>query len=179
VLRKLWHDPVWSAVIAALIVAVLLSMGAYFLNWWPTIIGSSMAAYRFVWQSTPVWNWLLGVLGFIALLVVTRVTVAIWRRPPGWRTYREDILCDLVWRWTYDSGNRISTLHAYCRHCDLEIDPVPGPYLAGGPSLYECDGCNRTNVTFAMPIEEVHNKIRRLIAQKIRKEWRRRTPTRE
>jgi hypothetical protein len=35
IFAKLWHDPVWSKVIAVAIVAIAGSVGSYFAGWWP------------------------------------------------------------------------------------------------------------------------------------------------
>jgi hypothetical protein len=42
-MKALWHDPVWSKVIAGVILAVTAAVGAYLLQWWP-IIGGFLSA---------------------------------------------------------------------------------------------------------------------------------------
>jgi len=36
-LKQYWNDPVWSKVIAGIILAVGALIGTYFLDWWPAI----------------------------------------------------------------------------------------------------------------------------------------------
>lgn len=38
-MKELWHDPVWSKVIAWIILAVGAAVGTYFFKWWPIIGG--------------------------------------------------------------------------------------------------------------------------------------------
>ena len=61
-LRKIWHDPVWSKVIVGVVLSIGAATVAYFLDWWPRIIQSLTAAPRFLGQRTSVPNWLLGSL---------------------------------------------------------------------------------------------------------------------
>jgi hypothetical protein len=36
-LKKIWHDPVWSKVIAVGIIAIFTAVGSYLLGWFPII----------------------------------------------------------------------------------------------------------------------------------------------
>lgn len=51
-LKKIWHDPVWSKVIAGVILGIGTAAAVYFLDWWPRIIQSLSAALRFLGQRT-------------------------------------------------------------------------------------------------------------------------------
>lgn len=66
-LKKFWNDPVWSKVIAGTILAAGAVLGTYFLDWWPVIGHLLRVVYSFARSSTQVPNWILGVLGLLAL----------------------------------------------------------------------------------------------------------------
>lgn len=92
--KKLWHDPVWSKVIAGVILAVGATVVTYFLNWWPVISEFVSRCITFALASTSTPNWLLFVLVLLVLPVVFLFGVLIWEKiflsqssPPSWRTY--------------------------------------------------------------------------------------------
>jgi predicted CDP-diglyceride synthetase/phosphatidate cytidylyltransferase len=66
---KLWHDPVWSKVIASLIVAI---PSAYFLGLFPILADVFRGTTNFLSESTSVFN---GVL--ICLIIISFVAVII------------------------------------------------------------------------------------------------------
>ena len=68
-LNKLWNDPVWSKVIAGIILTSGAALGTYFFNWWPAIGHFLSEAYSFALSSTSVPNWILGVIGLLALSI--------------------------------------------------------------------------------------------------------------
>ena len=58
VLKKIWHDPVWSKVIAAILVAALSAVAALV---WKSSVGALLL------RTSPVPNWVLGLLGLIVV----------------------------------------------------------------------------------------------------------------
>ena len=77
-MKALWRDPVWSKVIAGVILAALAAVGAYFLQWWPIIV-------RFFFVKIPL-------IYFIAMVVVAALPIYLlmdWMRyrPSGLRTH--------------------------------------------------------------------------------------------
>jgi hypothetical protein len=58
VLKKIWHDPVWSKVIAAILVAALSAVAALV---WKSSVGA------FLLRTSPIPNWVLGLLGLIVV----------------------------------------------------------------------------------------------------------------
>ena len=77
IVSKLWKDPVWSAVIAALVVAVL----TYFTGWWPNISRALLQGIHWTLAKTQVPNWLLIILSVLAIgLVGCIVLIAVMAR---------------------------------------------------------------------------------------------------
>lgn len=76
ILRQIWHDPVWSKVIAAIILALLAALwatGVHF-DWWPRLL-----TYRI-----PLWiAILLIVIGLVGRLILTHKgtieIVSVWQ----------------------------------------------------------------------------------------------------
>jgi hypothetical protein len=70
---NLWSDPVWSKVIATVIVSVP-GVFVYFAGWWPAIVQAGR-------NSTAVPNWLLAALGLciVACMVLSTKTLVARR----------------------------------------------------------------------------------------------------
>jgi hypothetical protein len=173
VLTKFSRHPVWSNVIAGLIVAGILAVAASTLNWWPTILRAVTAAYYFLGARTPVVNWLLGLLILIALMfvgVIVAIAIAPASRPPtpSVQDYTKDTFENLVWRWRYNVHGGIYDLTSFCPHCDFQVYPKRSPYLAGSQSVYNCASCGRWLGVFNEPVDDLHDRVARLIEQKIR-----------
>lgn len=169
--RKLWHDPVWSKVIAGGITVALAGVATYFLDWWPDIAKGVRGTWRFLFQSSPVPHWLIGLLALLSLGLIVRVVVAFWRNlqtsPEPWRRYTSDEFFGLRWRWSY-SGGMLSDLHPFCPHCDYLLISEQLGY-AGAPGMgFRCDSCGQQLPTFQEPIDHIKSKVGRLIIQKLR-----------
>lgn len=138
-LKKIWHDPVWSKVIAAAILG-LFSLG-YFLDFLPVAWGWIKAACLFFIGTTPVWNWLLIPWGIATVAYSSWLALkayADWRKP--WRKYTQDVLHNLRWRWQYDRKGKVTNLKCHCRRCDFEI--VPSRPTLNGRISFICNSCN-------------------------------------
>lgn len=69
-LKRIWHDPVWSKVIAGLILLASAAVIPYFLHWWPSISNFVCGAIVAVMSQTSIPTWLFGILSFLSLLVI-------------------------------------------------------------------------------------------------------------
>src|SRR5687767_1228280 len=105
VVSKAWHDPVWSKVIAAIILAVLAAIGTYFFNLWPPIASIFAHFFQLLAQTTNVTNWLLSLLvllSFVTLIlgfaIVCKLIFPSADEAP-WRQYRSDEFFGILWRW--------------------------------------------------------------------------------
>src|SRR5690242_3887522 len=104
-LTKVWHDPVWSAVIAGIIVLVAAPPLTYFLNWWPAIGKFAQDTYRFALSPTSLPNWFIAVICLLALPTILVLLAFLWQtvfpsqQVPDWKNYTTDTFFDLRWRW--------------------------------------------------------------------------------
>ncbi len=71
--KKLWHDPVWSKVIASLIIA---TPSAYFLGLFPILADAFRGIINFLSKSTNVYNWILVcliIISFVAVIIAAKI----------------------------------------------------------------------------------------------------------
>ena len=179
IVKKLWNDPVWSRVIAGVILAVGASTGAYFLNWWPIIGGFTKRGYNFIFVTTNVPNWLLGILGIVCLPTIFIVLALAWEQispkkqntESGWRSYKSDIYFGLRWRWKYFQDGSIHDVFTFCPYCDFQVFPYnTSSYRIIDRIGYHCDSCGRDLGQLDESQDSLEDKVIRLIQQKLRNE---------
>lgn len=175
--KKLWNDPVWSKVIAGIILAGGASSGAYFFNWWPHIWSFIRKTYEFVFFTTNVPNWLLGTLGVLCLPTVFIALALLWEwiHPkkqndvPDWRSYNTDIYFGLRWRWKYFDDGGIYDAYTCCPHCDFQVFPHnASSYRIIDRIGFHCDSCGSDLGIIEESQSSLENKVFRLIQQKLR-----------
>lgn len=140
-LKKIWRDPVWSAVIAAAIVAG----GSYFAGLWPPIWQLVKATPSFLVTpvSMPLWLVILLVPALIIVIPLLKSFKSV--REPGFSSYTSDSLFDINWSWRwlppgfYDSHYRITDLTPRCPSCHaiLSINDYRSPLVS-----CENENCN-------------------------------------
>ena len=175
--RQIWADPVWSKVIAGVILGAPAVLAAY--NWWTEFVAAVARTARFLLATTPVWNWLIVIFCLCAVVVVGifALVVYAWIRPdvaPSWRTYRADEFLGMKWRWRYDDNNQIRDLLPFCPHCDFQI--VPHDASDSPVSIrteFRCDDCETHVCTLNSSLPVIEDRVARQIQKKMRSgEWR-------
>lgn len=175
-LTKIWHDPVWSKVIAGFILAVGAIAASYFFDWWPMIGELVAQCYAFVLASTYVPNWLLFILGLLILPLGIIFGVIVWQKvftpqaiAPSWQNYTTDFFFGLRWRWTYGGGGQIHDVHTFCPHCDFQVYPQDvSSYRFIDHIAFHCESCNRRLGEFQESFGSLESKTKRFIQQKLR-----------
>lgn len=159
-LKKIWSDPVWSAVTASAIVSG----------------GSGLIA----WGRKTSLHWLLGYETNVLVLMLVAFVLAIsiisslqWltyyrRIKEGRSYYNKDEFLGILWRWKYDTQNRIGTPIPFCVNCGqpLLYDFVGGSFVLP-KSSWRCDHCGSL---FPFPLEtrtEIYDKVRFLISRNL------------
>ncbi|OIR10426.1 hypothetical protein GALL_77380 [mine drainage metagenome] len=178
--KKYWHDPVWSKVIAGSILAGATVVSAYVLNWWP-IIGSRMSgafafAFTFIFASTSIPNWLIAILliPLVIGLLVIRLMVLNKLRPrksiPDWHTYVRDAFFGIQWTWRYDETGKVIDLYSFCPSCDFQIYPRPNHNILRDFTHihFGCENCGHKFGNFQENIAQFENKVIRHIQRNIR-----------
>jgi hypothetical protein len=173
-LKKLWHDPVWSKVIATAILAAAGWVG-YRRNWWSALWRGLVAAWAFLFVASPVQHWVLGLLIALALLfIVTIVFLAVIllqtkkqnQNPPDWQSYTSDNFYDLNWVWAYE-GREIIFKAVMCPHCGYQVGPDSTSRFANSIRFY-WDNCRRTVPVEGQSWESLQSVVIRLVQQKLR-----------
>lgn len=175
-IKKLWRDPVWSKVIAGVILAVGAAIGAYSLNWWPAIGKFAAHSYELLLFSTSVPNWAILIMGLLSLPTLLFLGAFAWQvafphKPPSlsWRDYNTDIYFNLRWRWKYFSDGQVYDMHAFCPHCDFQIYAQDiGSYRIIDHISFHCESCGRHLAEFQESLSSLENRTKRFIQQKIR-----------
>jgi hypothetical protein len=175
-LKKLWADPVWSKVIAGLILTAGAALGAYLLDWWPNIGNGLKKAYEFAAAPTLVPNWLLGLLIMLSLPIILLAGLAVWMRlfpskeaGPGWHSYTSDKFFGLLWRWRYLSDGQIYDVCTFCPRCDYQVYPENvSAYSVVDRIGFRCDSCGSQLGEFDESALSLENKVKRFVQQKLR-----------
>jgi hypothetical protein len=172
-IAKLWHDPVWSKVIAVAGISILGAIWSYFQGLWPAI--GAPIAYAMSWtfkQRTPIPNWLLILLYASGVATVVIVAIRVWAviSPAGWRSYVEDEFFGVRWRWRYGHDGGVYDLHSFCPVCDYQVYAANASYFRTAPRIeYRCENCGgRVLAGFDGVPEEVENRVIRHVQQKLR-----------
>jgi hypothetical protein len=169
--KRAWKDPVWSAVIAAGILALLTGL----FNYWSTIAAVAGSVAKFLTSSSLVPNWLIGVAGVISVGVLVVLVsfggiIVFGKKQASFvESYVTDEFFGLVWRWQYYSSGAIRDLHTFCPTCDYQLyAQEEGAYSS--KIAFRCDVCDRKLAQFDEGSAKLKDKVIRLIEQRLRSE---------
>lgn len=175
--KTIWKDPVWSSVIATVILATGGMAGMYFLNLWPTIGSYATDLAKSAVGPSEVPNWLFWIAVALAMPTVLFL-LALLRNAfrsttnsvtNNWHSYTEDNFFGLHWRWEYYSGGNIGGVHSFCPHCDFQVFPhQASAYSSLNCIAFHCDGCGQDLGTFNENYTSLESKVERFIQQKLR-----------
>jgi len=171
-MKGIWRA-VWSRVIAGLIVAGLIAVGSYFLHWWAAIGHGALVAFTFLGAKTPVWNWLLGLVGIVVVVVLVIVVSALIAAKQEVRNpltaYTTDDFCGVRWQWHYGPNWRIENLNSFCPKCGLQIFMLKsGAYAVVPKVIFSCEECEYTTEYMGGPAAVVESLVTRLIQRNLR-----------
>ena len=111
-----------------------------------------------------------GWLGLLAAGVV--LGIAVLAKSPAEPKEPEPVEVDgIKWRWHPSIRGGLRVI-AFCPHCDLQLQPAGVPrsfHALGSDIVYYCEHCKSEIARFNEPIEELHDRVGRLIQQKWRK----------
>lgn len=185
-LKLIWKDPVGSAVIAGLILAVGGVVGIYLLDLWPEIGRWFVSFLVLAGQPSLISNWVVWLLTLFAIPMLLVIIVVTWVavRPKreeaqeeandNWRTYTEDEFFGLRWRWKYFQSGKLEHPIPFCPSCDYQVFPHhASAYNVIERIGFHCDSCGRNLPEFDESFESLSSKIERFIQQKLRTDARR------
>jgi hypothetical protein len=176
-LKSIWKDPVGSAVISGVILALGGAVGTYLLDLWPAIGRWFASVWARAGEPSLVSNWVVWLLTIFSIPALLMIAALVWaalrpdREAAGnhWRTYTEDDFLGLHWRWKYFPSGNLEHPIPFCPHCDYQVFPHhASAYSAIERTGFHCDSCSRNLPEFNESFDDLRSKIERLIQQKIR-----------
>ncbi len=172
-LKRIWHDPVISSVIAA----ILIGFGSYFSPFWPLIKNFLIETITFLTKKTALPNWLIGFLLLLSfLLLATKLIAAVRlltsaKSASDYRQYSQDEFFGIRWRWKYSYGSgQPVELCPFCVKCDIQIRPADKSSYYGRGTLFKCDNtsCDAAAIEINEYLFEIEDKVARHLQQKAR-----------
>ena len=172
-ITKIWKDPVWSKVIAFIIITFIVSIATYFLNLWSVISTFAAQCYFFAFASTSISHWILFILILFALFAILFLAVKAWLKifplASSSKHYKTDLFFGVRWRWKFDWNGEICDIQTFCPYCDYEV-------YAHNSSIYDsidrivffCEDCGCNLGEFPGSLYSLEDKAKRLIDKKIR-----------
>ena len=185
--KKIWHDPVWSKVISALILSALaVTWAGIHFDWWSAVLRVSRSVIRSLFAllvtTSPIPHWLIGLAGLIVLLAFVILGTAVvvthgasesaFARivpPPAWLSYTTDTFYKVRWRWTYGADGEMTVPVCFCPRCDCQLVPhnrgrVPGMDTTG----FHCPACDGYIHEVDKPIDYIEQTVALFIQKNIR-----------
>lgn len=182
IVKKIWKDPVVSAVIAGVVLAVAGSVWATLKGWWSTIGLGIAYGWHWLALSSSLPNWLLVVLSFCALAVVFLIAAIAISRLGGvgepavtWRSYRHDHYHGVDWQWSFEHGSgNVEWLTPLCPSCQCQlVRESPDYFQSSVAFVLHCKHCRKNIAEFKDDYLQVLRDVGLLIQRKVRTgEWR-------
>jgi hypothetical protein len=147
--ERKWHDPVWSKVISAMILAFLGAIWVTLSHGWPAIgawLSTGPSTWKWVKVGSIVPGWAqillyLGSAGFMYLVIiltlVTKGAAKNWVKP-------ELKFMGLVWRWQIRKRadrDEMVNVFAFCPDCEMQIHPTRFRDVPRNHTKFICDRC--------------------------------------
>ncbi len=174
-ISKLWHDPVWSKVIAAAVLVLAGIIWSYFQWFWPSIGAAASNTAKWMLNRTPTPNFLLIILSACTLVLLVFGAIILWAiifpaaHDVGWQSYTMDKFFGIRWRWTYGSDGAVIGLYSLCPVCDYQVFPVNVSSFRVAPRIaFQCEDCGRDLGQFEGISKELENRVIRGIHKKLR-----------
>jgi hypothetical protein len=123
------------------------------------------------WVSVPPWLLALLIIGtlFAIVFVVASVRAASTDIAP-FRSYTEDVILGVKWKWHWNQSGNAVNLTPYCPQCDFQLVPSVSRAIERYPfTNFECEECQRMLKTFDQHQDEVMDLIHRKIIHQAKK----------
>ena len=177
--KKIWADPVWSKVISAGIIAIVIGVWAYLSGYTLTVVDWCRDAWIFITAYSLVPNWALAIGALLAFAAVVRIIVFAWPSQseiptvPKWKRYKKDSFFGVMWVWDYGTNDQPSNIHSLCPECQCQIAPQYEDRWPNGTYFhFDCDACSYKVEPVEGVYSEIENKVVRFIQKKLRTgEW--------
>ncbi len=146
IVKRIWHDPVWSKVIAGAVIALFTGLIGNNLGVWPAVKSYFWSIIDFELRRASIPNGIIiiGVIPLVFSLYVIAKILRFWRQSEDWHDYTSDEYENLrwVWKWSSSEDYKISELKIFCPSCRLEIHGSPNEGFPNEAQYY-CDNCRK------------------------------------
>jgi len=171
-LKKIWHDPVGSKVIAvgvvtAIAVGITTAKGA-----WPSVWAAIKVAFLWLGETSAIYNWfwLLWALATIVMAGAIAIAYAQSRseQTVSYEEYNGEIFFGVRWGWRYVNGD-VAHLVSFCAKCDYQIYGTQGYEMGMEDALiYTCEDCGHKSEAIEGKRSEIENRVLRSIHKRLR-----------
>lgn len=186
-LRRIWHDPVWSKVIATgLCVAIPWVVNRLFHWWsWSALFIKFENALRKGWafalSTSPTPHWLIGLAGLVIILFIAVLVSALMPTArseeqilpigrsagldqPAWHAYTTDTFYKVRWRWTYENSGQATIPVCFCPRCNCQLVVHNLGQMTGmDTSGFYCVSCDKYVEKIDKSLDEVEQGVTLLI----------------
>lgn len=105
-MKKVWKDPVWSSVIAGIILAVIVAVGQHFFGLWEYVSIGGVWLWSVITTDIPIPLWLV-IIGIpILVLLIPVITRLIPDKEPSFTKYTHDHILEIDWSWKWIPPNK-------------------------------------------------------------------------
>ena len=170
--------PIRNSIIAALGAAAITGIAVYFVpGGWPTVFATAkkMARTCVTWLGSsvglPAWLvLLLSVLAVVLVLAGLFLAIALLRKSgDSSDNFTVAEFFGVKWRWKYGEHG-IYHIASFCPTCDLQVHAQnASTYRAVDRIVFRCDEGHWQSQDFECSYEELEDRVRRKIQQRLRK----------
>ena len=171
-LKKIWHDPVWSKVIAVGVIAVIAAGITTAKGAWQSVWAEIIGAFLWLGETSAIYNWLWLLWAIVTLIVMGMIAIAFVQNRTmetvSFKEYNEEVFFDVQWRWQY-ADTMIVNLTSFCSNCDYQVFADSGlPYGASQPTVFQCEDCEYSPKPIDCSASELESRVKRSIHKRLR-----------
>lgn len=191
-LKKAWHDPVLSKVIAAGVCATITWIVNYLFHLWSWSVQFEKlkravgGVWTFLLTTSPIPHWLIGLGGIIALLAVVILIGAVtsaaesakqsqslpgsdFNTQPSWNSYTTDIFFGIRWRWSFQPSGEPTNPVCFCPRCGCQLRVAILTRFRGLPEIaFRCASCDCYVERINKSLSDVETEVSLLIQKNLR-----------
>jgi len=166
-IKALWNDPVWSKVIATVLIGVFTLIGTLLLGLWPLLISALLGAWNWIISDIklPLWFFmlLLGAAGFLFLAIFSNALENYrlkHKDTPPWKDYTSEHFFGARFEWQWSHNNTPKNLLPLCLQCDAIMTKYDTSAYMVSPTLQLiCENCGYKGVEIEGTETDLNRKI--------------------
>ncbi len=164
IIKKIWNDPVWSKIIAGVIIAVITFIWVYMKGLWFAINEFTLLFCMVLIKNISVPFWLLILISTLCISATFIILITIYgiynkkNTVRNRKDYTTDTFFGLKWFWMYNYLDDITDLYSCCPKCLYQVNTDYDHY---NDIVYaKCDRCGNV---INIPLERNQNVKDRVV----------------